>query len=398
LVVSAKRVTRRQFGIGMAASVAAGSAQAQRGIDAARAPDAISTINSRYDPNPTQDRRFRDPERNFEELWATFYNSYPFFEVRNVDWSTQYSIFRPRVTAKTTDHELFDIICQMLEPLNDGHVELEATLGGRNKWYTPEQPPYFHREFSDRNIEQLFKATEKTLVANGFGRPRETQAWMLRYCRSPAFGYIRILDLEDVKKKRVASALDRIANDFGSLTGFIIDIRDCPGGEDSVAIAIIDRFCDQKRIAFHRKSKIGPGKDDFTPLRTWHLEPEGNAQFVGPIVLLTCDSVFSGGETFALAIRELPHVTIIGDHTNGIFSYTLDKELPNGWQYCLSHQVYLSADLVCYEGKGVPVDIRLLNSMADIENGSDPLITRALEVLQSGRTRVGTLSDRGDAR
>ena len=107
-----------------------------------------------------------------------------------------------------------------------------------------------------------------------------------------------------------------------------------------------------------------------------------DAQFVGPIVLLTSDSVFSGGEAFALAIRQLPYVTIVGDHTNGIFSYQLEKKLPNGWEYCLSYQVYLSADHVCYEGKGVPADIELLNTKADIARGVDPLIARALEVLK----------------
>jgi C-terminal processing protease CtpA/Prc len=98
---------------------------------------------------------------------------------------------------------------------------------------------------------------------------------------------------------------------------------------------------------------------------------------------LTCDSVFSGGEAFAMAIKELPYVTVIGDHTNGIFSYQLEKKLPNGWEFRLSYQIYLSADMVCYEGIGVPVDIELFNSMADIENGVDPLITTALEVLKS---------------
>jgi hypothetical protein len=43
--------------------------------------------------------------------------------------------------------------------------------------------------------------------------------------------------------------------------------------------------------------------------------------------------------------------------------------------------VYLSADMVCYEGKGVPVDIELFNQKADIENGIDPLIVRALDVI-----------------
>jgi hypothetical protein len=327
----------------------------------------------------------RDPEKNFEELWETFHNRYPFFELRNVDWKKQYDTYRPRVTSKTSDDELFDIFCQMLDPLDDGHVELNAKAkgGGKKRSFTAEKKPRFHREFPDRQIKDLFKTTGKTLVANGFGRPEETEAWMLRYCRSPAVGYIRILELEDVKKRKLTSALDRIARDFKDLDGFIIDIRDCPGGEDDIAIAIIDRFCDRKRVAFHRKTKIGPGEDDFKPLRTWYLEPQGDVQFTGPIVLLTCDSVFSGGEAFALAIKQLPHVTIIGDHTNGIFSYTLDKKLPNGWEYCLSYQVYFSAYMVCYEGKGVPVDIELLNKKADIENGIDPLITRALEVLKS---------------
>jgi C-terminal processing protease CtpA/Prc len=172
------------------------------------------------------------------------------------------------------------------------------------------------------------------------------------------------------------------------LDRIIIDIRNNPGGDDSTAILIINRFCDRQRVAFHRKTKIGPGKNDYSDPKTWHIKPQGDAQFTGPIVLLTCDSVFSGGEAFALAIRQLPHVTIIGDHTNGIFSYQLEKKLPNGWRYNLSYQTYFSADMVCYEGKGVPVDIKLLNKKADIKNGIDPLISRALKVLKSQKKRT----------
>src|SRR6202022_3337056 len=196
-------------------------------------------------------------------------------------------------------------------------------------------------------------------------------------------GFIAILEVEGIKNRKLRSALDLIANDFRLLKGMVIDIRDNPGGEDDIALTIINRFCDRKRVAFRRKTKIGPGKEDFTPLKTWYIEPQGQVRFTRPVVLLTCDSVFSGGEAFALAIKQLPHVTIIGDHTNGIFSYQLEKKLPNGWRYCLSYQKYFSADMVCYEGKGVPVDITLFNKKADIKNGSDPLITRALKLLKS---------------
>ena len=329
----------------------------------------------------------RDPEKNFEELWGTFHRRYPFFELRNVDWRKQYDINRPRVTSKTGNDQLFDIFCQMLDPLNDGHVELktQACDKGKKRYFTAEKKPRFYQEFTKPQIKKLFKTTEKTLVANGFRRLAETCAWMLRYCRSETVGYMRILELEGVKKKKLTAALDKIARDFTDLQGFIIDIRDNPGGEDNTAITIINRFCDRARVAFRRRTKIGPGGDAFTPLRTWRIEPEGEARFTKPIVLLTCDAVFSGGEVFALAIRQLPHVTILGDHTNGIFSYQLEKKLPNGWEYCLSYQQYFSADMVCYEGKGVPADIELLNSTADIENGADPLITAALDLLKSKR-------------
>jgi carboxyl-terminal processing protease len=329
----------------------------------------------------------RDPEKNFEELWETFHHRYPFFELRKVDWRKQYDIYRSKVTSKTSDAELFDIFCRMLDPLDDGHVELKTKTsdGGKKRYFTAGKKPRFYQEFTKPQIKELFKTTEKTLVANGFGHLAETPAWIFRYCRSQTVGYMRILELEGIKKSKLTAALDKIALDFMDLQGFIIDVRDNPGGDDSTAVTIINRFCDRERVAFHRRTKIGPGEHAFTPLKTWHIKPEGDVQFTGPTVLLTCDAVFSGGEVFALTIRQLPHVMILGDHTNGIFSYQLEKKLPNGWEYCLSYQKYFSADMVCYEGKGVPADIKLFNSTADIEKGADPLITVALEVLKSKR-------------
>ncbi len=327
----------------------------------------------------------RDPEKNFEELWKTFNDRYPFFEERNVDWKRQYETYRAKVTSKIGDDELFDIFCEMLGPLNDGHVSLIAQTSGNGKRrFTPEKTPRFWLEFTNKQqVKQLFQTTEKTLVANGFSQPRQTEAWILHYGRSQTFGYLRILELEGINRRRLTGALDKVGRDFKDFDGVIIDIRDCPGGDDDIAITIINRFCDRRRVAFHRKTKFGPGEDDLTPLKTWHIEPEGDARFTGPIVLLTCDSVFSGGEAFALAIKQLPYVTIVGNHTNGIFSYELERRLPNGWRYSLSYQKYFSADMVCYEGQGVPADIELFNTTADIEVGTDPLITRAIEVLKS---------------
>ena len=324
-----------------------------------------------------------DPETNFEELWTTFHERYPFFELRHVDWQEQYDRYRPQVSAQTGESDLFDILCEMLRPLNDGHVELIAKIDGKKRYFNPEKKPRFWREFTEPQIDALFQTSVKTLVASGFAQPEATVAPILHYCRSADIGYMRIFELEGVSNRVVAAAMDTISRDFAELKGFIIDIRNCPGGDDSTVITIIDRFCRHRITAFHRRTKVGPGDDELGPLRTWYVEPRGLAQFTGPVVVLTCDSVFSGGECFALAIRELPNVQIIGDHTNGIFSYQLEKKLPNGWDYRLSYQLYYSADMLCYEGIGVPADIPLFNTKADIEKGADPLITAAIESINT---------------
>lgn len=43
--------------------------------------------------------------------------------------------------------------------------------------------------------------------------------------------------------------------------------------------------------------------------------------------------------------------------------------------------MYYAADKKCYEGKGIPVDIEVLNKREDLEKGEDPLIMKSIEVL-----------------
>ena len=61
---------------------------------------------------------------------------------------------------------------------------------------------------------------------------------------------------------------------------------------------------------------------------------------------------------------------------------TRKGKLPNGWKYNLSDQVYLSADKVCYESKGVPVDVKVLNTKKDLAQGRDSVVAKALQLLK----------------
>jgi C-terminal processing protease CtpA/Prc len=96
---------------------------------------------------------------------------------------------------------------------------------------------------------------------------------------------------------------------------------------------------------------------------------------------LTSDASFSGADVFAMVMKELPHVTIMGDHTSGQFSNMYEKKLPNGWKYTFSNQRYYSARMICYEGKGIEPDIKIRNTMQDIKSGEDSIILKALNNL-----------------
>ena len=88
---------------------------------------------------------------NFDALWNTFNERYAFFELRGVDWKAQYEKYRPKVTKNTTDEELYGLICEMLKPLKDGHVNLKAKSLGKKTHTTPRKHPVSLRSSTTEN-------------------------------------------------------------------------------------------------------------------------------------------------------------------------------------------------------------------------------------------------------
>ena len=334
----------------------------------------------------TQAAELSGPEKNFEALWGTFDKRYAFFKERGVDWQAQYKKFRPQVDAKTTDKELFKTVCDMLAPLKDGHVTLRARRLGVPE-FCPEELPHFTKEFSTRKLERQYKAlVQKTLTDNDFGKPKAAGK-ILSYAHNDEIGYLLIREFDRVNRLKLETALDEALGAMDGIDGLIIDIRLNPGGTTGITYRIANRFADKRRIGHHEKTKKANGKNAFGPLRTFHMQPpeakKNHRTFTGPIVLLTHGASYSAAVLFAMIMRELPHVKIIGTPTNGIFSNMLERKLPNGWKYTLSFQVNYTANMECLETKGVPVHVKVLNKRTDLKTGIDPLVTKALEMLSA---------------
>jgi C-terminal processing protease CtpA/Prc len=161
--------------------------------------------------------------------------------------------------------------------------------------------------------------------------------------------------------------------------GLIIDLRASHGGHDEFAYMIASRFTDKKFQAnFSRIFKT----NIFDSIEVKHfVEPKGNFQFTKPIIVLTNDGARSAADVFALTMKQLPHVTIIGENTFGSFGESIYKDIGNGWYINYPIEKFYSPQGQCYEGTGVPVDFKIENSTHDIISRIDNVIVSAISLI-----------------
>lgn len=313
------------------------------------------------------------PERNFELLWHEFDRLYSLFELKKINWDSLYAVYRPQVNAGTTDRQLFDILSAMLAHLNDGHVYLLSPFG---RFVSNQERAAAWAENFDFNVvrDTYLKQTLKVAGDGNFIYGSVT----------PDIAYLYITTFEDEDFGRIdnwAKEIDRVVKELSAFKGLVLDIRHNGGGDAFNAQYIANRFADARRLFAFGLSRNGPRHGDFSEPYEWYIEPAGAQQFTKPIVLLTNRRTASGAERFTLAMRTLPHVTTIGDTTEGAFPHAVPRELPNGWVYRVTIGAVLTAQKTSFEGIGIPPDIPVFISEMDRNQGKDTILDTAVELL-----------------
>ncbi len=317
------------------------------------------------------------PEDIFERIWKTFDQRYALFNAKSVDWQKLHDVYRPRIESSMTDEELFVILTDMLSHLNDNHVMLLAPTLGRD-FSAGYVAPYIDEMGLQGTLQFLeqhplpakyFKDAPDTLGEGVF-----QYAWVDRNV-----GYIHFYGFQP--KVGNAAAIDSMLNYFSTARALIVDIRHNSGGHDKVGKIIADRFADKRRLYMVSRDRNGPEYDDFKEPRYWHVEPSSTT-FTKPVILLANRFSASAAENFTLAMRVLPHVTVLGDFTSGCFADMEWFDLPNGWRCSLSKNYFVDYEGKCWEGIGVPPDIMVRG--AEPAGNSDTAFELALALLQDG--------------
>jgi len=329
---------------------------------------------------PAVSQELSGPEKNFEHLWKTLDRNYAIFGPRHVDWEALYKLYRPRVTAQTTDDELFAVMSAMLGHLNDNHVFLMSEKPDR--FFSA---GYLNQLLGEGGFESLRKLIAQRPVPDKYFKTKLTESedkvfaygWVtdgIGYFHLNGFGY----------PEKTATIIDNIVRVFKDAKALIVDVRRNGGGDDRVGKVIADRFADRKRLYMTTEIRNGDRHDQFSWKKYWHVEPAGPLQFTRTTILLTDRTSISAAENFALAMRVLPHVTVVGDLTSGCFADMYRDRLPNGWQFSVSYKLFLDYAGFCWEGIGVPPDLKQLSGKDDAEKAIDGVFELAVSLIESG--------------
>ena len=322
-----------------------------------------------------------DPELNFEVFWHSFEENCALFTLTNVDWKATYNQYRPRVTATTTEAELFGIFAEMVTPLKDGHTFI---FDGNTAFFSPGPTPasvWIHPRFNEflDVITSILDGGELKTAANDL---------FLYGTIKQSIGYLNILAYSGYSENGdllsetafFSENLDMILTEFQNLEALIIDIRWNGGGIDFLGLALASRLTDQRRLGHSKQARFG-GYDEFTGLHHRYFAPEGVPFLNKPVILLTSGNTASAADLQAMILKNLPNVMLIGETTYGIFSDILPRNLPNGWFFGLSNERFLSREGIDYEQIGIPPDIKVIANEDSLNAGIDNILSRALREL-----------------
>ena len=315
-----------------------------------------------------------DPESIFEEFWDSYDRYYAHFELKDIDWDEVYEEHRPRVGPETTDEELFEVLADMLDVLQDGHVYLVA----------PDR-----RAFSDRALRTRRSTFDAQVVQDNYldEHNPESDDRRLVYGRvTDRVGYIRLSTLSGGQGRGDdvtgwIEEFDEAVDALMDKDGLILDLRNNGGGRATNSKFIASRFATERRPFLQTRSRSGPDHGDFSRPRRWYVEPR-QSTFEAPLVVLTNRNTFSAAEWLTLALRQFDHTIHMGTQTGGGLAMFLPRQLPNGWMYTISVQDTRDARGRSYERIGVAPQLHLQNGTDDLDEGRDRMIEEAVEYLQ----------------
>jgi carboxyl-terminal processing protease len=156
----------------------------------------------------------------------------------------------------------------------------------------------------------------------------------------------------------------------------ILDLRNNPGGYLPVAQNIAGWFLEKGQVV--AIEDFGEGKEKK------ELVAEGNARlFTYPIIVLINQGSASGSEILAGALRDNWGVMLLGETSFGKGSVQELTELRGGFSLKITIAKWLTPKGYSIADKGLEPDIMVELTQDDYDQGRDPQLDRAIEIIRT---------------
>lgn len=178
-------------------------------------------------------------------------------------------------------------------------------------------------------------------------------------------GYIRVTQFTEKTYEGLKNALDQIGKDIPAdkLKGYVIDLRNNPGGLLDQAIAVSDAFLDKGEIVSTRSRN----PDDAQR----YIARSGDVTGGKPVVVLINGGSASASEIVAGALQDHKRGTIIGTRSFGKGSVQTIIPLGSNGALRLTTARYYTPSGRSIQAKGIDPDIQVLQDVPDEIKGKD---------------------------
>ncbi|MCQ2342415.1 MAG: S41 family peptidase [Paludibacteraceae bacterium] len=303
------------------------------------------------------------PVGNMECLWQTLDEKYCFFEEKDVDWQAVHDRYIDDVRQLKSDDyiALFDTLAEMINTLNDGHVNLYSSfdISTCKSWYAG-----YATNFNWAAVKNYYLPTFRT--AGG------------AYYNTIADGTVGYMYVADFQTAVQPTNMAYILRSFGDCKGLIVDVRNNGGGNLSYAYQLAATFFSEDKVVGYWQHKNGVGHNDFSALKEQTLrKSDMPSSWKRPVVVLCNRHSYSAANFFVSIMRYAPNATIVGDMSGGGGGMPMSYELPNGWMVRFSSIRMFDMDNHSIE-PGIMPDVRV----DDVpETPNDEIIDAAIDLI-----------------
>ena len=306
------------------------------------------------------------PTGNFEALWRIIDEHYCFLDYKKatigLDWDEVHARYSLRMNDKMTNRQMFEVLCNMLSELRDGHVNIFTSFDTGREWSWQENYP--------ANVSD-------TLLRRYLGTDYKMSNGMLYRVLDDNIGYVRYSSFANGIG---ASNLESMLATLAPCRGLIIDIRDNGGGLITTAQELAARFTNEEMVVGYIQHKTGKGRNDFSKMEEQRLLPSSGRRWQKKVAVLTNRGVFSAANEFVKYMKCFPNTIVVGDRTGGGSGMPFSSQLPCGWSVRFSACPMYDRDKQHTEF-GIDPDYAVSLTDDDFARGVDTIIEAARKLL-----------------